>query len=338
MSTIANRVTREIVSHCQLIRPTTLTITLLGSARWTPRFVSGLLRPFTTTAIVVDRTRIPTTSSSTTEKPPVKEFSPNFRIQTPWTKEENELLESKIREGLSTPDFHTDFPRRSVSALATQLHKLQTIMKAKDQEKGIDSNYLKMSKRAKSWTTVEDVMLIQLVQVQQEQRSRLPQQQGAPGENIDWTLVAETKLNGERLGRTSSSCQRRWDTLDPMKNRGEGAWREEEEKLFMKALGLQLPAIKKEITGAADLAGLNLKSIDYNEISRVVGTRGSTRCRSHLYSCLLSRNRGRWTPEEKEKLQEGMRQHGRDWAKLEEAVGTRSVHQIKKKVLYNIAK
>ncbi|GJJ72649.1 hypothetical protein EMPS_05007 [Entomortierella parvispora] len=295
MSTITNRVSRGILSHCRLIRLTPSAAPFLENTRWTPRFVSGIFKPFSTTTIGTStdhpKDNIATTNDSRTHK----------ESPIPWLKSDIAILESKVREGLTSRDVHMEFPLRSVNAIEQQMHMLRKAIEAKDRQAGVDSKYLRKWMRVQPWTKDEDDMLIQLVQQQQNQQSSPSESQGRkPDDIIDWSKVSATWVNGKRLGRTSTACQRRWDTVNPMATPGRGHWNAKEDNLLMKALRLQVPDLKyvkadgngkgrwKEAWATIDIESLDLKSVDWQEVSHVVGTRSATGCRGHVYTTLMA--------------------------------------------------
>ncbi|KAG0056855.1 hypothetical protein BGZ83_003149 [Gryganskiella cystojenkinii] len=284
---------------------------------------------------------------------------PTTRKHVRWTEEETLSLQDHVRQGKTTPDIHHLFPNRTISAIDfhvagvrsaminEELDKQEALLREQEGE-GRDQStetVLTTQERAeivnrlrpklKPWTEQEDNILRDLVEIY--------------GAQSRWNELENHLVDGKtRLGRTSTSCRRRWEIINPVSERKRGHWQDHEHALLFKSLNAQLAGamddgvkdkdknngnktVKSTIYSRADVARLrqqNLEDISWNEVSKVVGSRTSSQCRSRVFKCILSGDRGSWTDRELHLLHEGFREYGTDWIKIAAKIGTRSASQV----------
>ncbi|KAI8605335.1 hypothetical protein EDD21DRAFT_363798 [Dissophora ornata] len=261
------------------------------------------------------------------QRPQIKKLGGN--ITWLWTEEEDKLLKTFLSEGLTCAEFYKEFPNRTVCSLETRLSRFRQEGKKKIKELPTALQPKKIAR----WRAEED-----------EQLRAGVEKFGT--ENASWPKIANFAVDGKRLGRSTTSCKRRWDIIDPEKVRNLGSWEPAETAKLMMAIRDTLKEYEggREGTGEGKegqpqkRAGLSLMlgpdelaRIDWREISKRMGTRSDVQCRSHIYKTMNSGMKGRWKDDEVERLREGLKDHGMDWKMLEVVVRTRSAFQIRQK-------
>ncbi|KAF9949689.1 DNA binding transcription coactivator transcription factor [Mortierella alpina] len=246
-----------------------------------------------------------------------------------WTSEEKAQLADLVRQGLRIQEIHSYFPHRTICTLDTRICQLRKkIFKTDSMSKDEIREMRRRKKGAfKHWTKEEDEWL----------RRRVQQQQGS--EELNWSKIANGSVEDGRLGRTATSCKRRWAIIDPEARLNHGTWSEEESRKLLLAVCKQLNVAAMgssslEQKGLHDLKDMDtdkLHTVDWKVVAEAVGTRSNIQCRSHAYKNQCTGARGRWNPEELVRLERGLERCGQDWHQLAEYVGTRSAYQVKQK-------
>ncbi|KAF9953578.1 hypothetical protein BGZ70_000195 [Mortierella alpina] len=234
-------------------------------------------------------------------------------MRSAWSPEEKTLLANLVRQGLHVQDIHSYFPHRTICTLDTRICQLRKqIFKTDSMSKDEIREMRRRSKGSfKHWTADEDAWLMRRIA------------NGSPEDG--------------RLGRTATSCKRRWAIIDPEAKLLHGTWSEEESRKLLQAVCKQLNAsdkgsvtmLKEGDHGLKDMDSLQLHNVDWKVVAEAVGTRSNIQCRSHAYKNQRSGCKGRWEPDELRRLEIGLQRHGQDWHKLAELVNTRSAYQVK---------
>ncbi|KAF9900537.1 Myb-like DNA-binding domain protein [Linnemannia zychae] len=214
-------------------------------------------------------------------------------------------------------------------------------------EKGTMDKKPRLSIQKQAWTEEEDQWLTKRLQ-EYGLKDREEHE-------ISWPVIANGRVDGKSLGRTATSCKRRWTIIDPSSERHFGYWSQEEKDRLASAIRSQLEemgsispeeSIKESMTDSTGvrnklgltLNGDNLVLIDWDEIGRKVATRSGVQCRSHAFKNLESGLKGRWDEDEVERLTKGIAEYGEDWHKIASVVGTRSAFQSRQKYNTILAK
>lgn len=255
-----------------------------------------------------------------------------------WTEEEKDMLLKFVQQGYSSYDVHTHFPLRSICSLDSRMAHLRT----EEQRKGTIDKKPRLSVQKSAWSVKEDEWLLKrLEEYGFKDREK---------EDVSWPEIANGKVNGKRLGRTATSCKRRWAIIDPSSERLHGFWSKEELGKLEKAVRSQLPdpeslaaETKADSTVVLNKLGLPLNgdhmaTVDWDEVSKAVATRSGVQCRSHAYKVLASGSEGRWNEFETERLVKGVDEYGHDWHKVAAVIGTRSAFQVRQKYFQMIKK
>ncbi|KAF9941068.1 hypothetical protein BGZ67_005926 [Mortierella alpina] len=246
-----------------------------------------------------------------------------------WSPEEKTMLANLVRDGLRTHDIHSLFPHRTICTLDTRICQLRKkIFKTDSMSKDEIREMRRRNKGSfKHWTIEEDIWL----------RKRIQQEQGK-GE-LNWPKIANGSPEHGRVGRTATSCKRRWAIIDPKAQLTHGAWSREESKKLLQAVCKQLNVsdgestalLKEGVHGLKDTNSLELHRVDWKVVAEAVGTRSNIQCRSHAYKNQRSGAKGRWEEDELRRLEIGLERYGQDWHKLADLVSTRSAYQVKQK-------
>ncbi|KAG0289520.1 hypothetical protein BGZ96_006950 [Linnemannia gamsii] len=248
-----------------------------------------------------------------------------------WTEEENVTLLKFVRQGYSSYEVHTHFPLRSICSLDTRMARLRT----EEHNKGTFVKKPRLSVQKTAWGTKEDEWLVK----------RLEEYglKDIEEKNVSWPEIANGTVNGKALGRTATSCKRRWAIINPSSERYRGYWLVDELERLEKAVRSQLPSpesvaaeTKSDSTVVLNKLGLPLNgdhmaTVDWDKVSKLVETRSGVQCRSHAYKTLASGTEGRWNEFETERLVRGVDEYGHDWHKVAAVVGTRSAFQTRQK-------
>ncbi|CAO3573918.1 unnamed protein product [Mortierella alpina] len=250
-------------------------------------------------------------------------------MRSAWTPEEKTLLANLVRQGLRVQEIHSRFPHRTICTLDTRICQLRKqIFKTDSMSKDEIREMRRRNKGSfKHWTADEDEWL----------RKRVQQQQGE-GE-LNWSRIANGSPEDGRLGRTATSCKRRWAIIDPEAKLLHGLWSNEESQKLLQAVCKQLNVsdrgnstlLKDGVHGLKDMDSLQLHNVDWKVVAEAVGTRSNIQCRSHAYKNQRSGSKGRWEQDELRRLEIGLERYGHDWHKLAELVHTRSAYQVKQK-------
>ncbi|KAF8942881.1 hypothetical protein BGZ47_006051, partial [Haplosporangium gracile] len=255
-----------------------------------------------------------------------------------WTEDEKETLLKLVRQGYSSYDVHTHFPLRSICSLDNRMARLRT----EEHNKGTIVKKPRLSVQKTAWGVKEDEWLIKRL----EEYGFKDREE----KDVSWPEIANGTVNGKNLGRTATSCKRRWVIIDPSSERLHGIWSKEEQGRLEKAVRLQLPTsendaaeTKANSTVVLNKLGLPLNGdhmamVDWDEVSKVVATRSGVQCRSHAYKTLESGTGGRWDESETKRLMKGVDEYGHDWHKVAAVVGTRSAFQARQKYFLTTAK
>ncbi|KAF9548567.1 hypothetical protein EC957_006121 [Mortierella hygrophila] len=255
-----------------------------------------------------------------------------------WTDEEKDMLLRFVRQGYSSYDVHTHFPLRSICSLDTRIAHLRT----EEQKKGTIVKKPRLSIQKLAWGVKEDEWLLKrLEEYGFKKREEM---------DVSWPEIANGTVNGKKLGRTATSCKRRWAIIDPSSERLHGIWSKEELERLEKAVRSQLPDLasvaaetKADSTVVLNKLGLpvhgdHMMTIDWDEVSKAVATRSGVQCRSHAHKTLASGVEGKWNTFEIERLVKGVDDYGHDWHKVAAVIGTRSAFQTRQKYFLMVAK
>ncbi|KAF9339031.1 hypothetical protein BGZ91_007239 [Linnemannia elongata] len=255
-----------------------------------------------------------------------------------WTDEEKDMLLKLVRQGYSSYDVHTHFPFRSICSLDSRIARIRT----EEQRKGTIAKKPRLSIRKMAWGVKEDEWLVKRLQEYGFKDRK--------EEDVSWPEIANGTVNGKTLGRTATSCKRRWAIINPSSERLHGLWSKEEVDRLEKAVRSQLPdpaSVAAETNVDSTLAlnklglplyGDHMATVDWDEISKAVATRSGVQCRSHAYKTFASGTEGRWNEFETERLVRGVDNYGHDWHKVAEAVVSRSAFQVRQKYFKMIGK
>lgn len=248
------------------------------------------------------------------------------------------MLLKFVRQGYSSYDVYTHFPLRSICSLDTRMAKLRT----EEERNGTFVKKPRLSVQKTAWGVKEDEWLLKRL----EEYGFKDRKE----EDVSWPEIANGTVNGKRLGRTATSCKRRWAIIDPSSERLHGFWSKEELGRLEKAVRSQLPdpetvaaETKADSTVALNKLGLplhgdHMATVDWDEVSNAVETRSGVQCRSHAYKTLASGTEGRWNEFETERLVKGVDEHGHDWHKIAAVIGTRSAFQARQKYFLMVTK
>ncbi|KAF9285678.1 hypothetical protein BGZ68_003641 [Mortierella alpina] len=251
-----------------------------------------------------------------------------------WSPEEKKQLTDLVRQGLRIQEIHSYFPHRTICTLDTRICQLRKTIFKTDSMSKEDIREMRSRKKGsfKLWTAEEDQWL----------KKRVQQQRGQ-GE-LDWPKIANGSPEDGRLGRTATSCKRRWAIIDPEAQLRHGTWNDEESRTLLQAVCKQLNVsdegsltLQKEgLHGLKDIDTKQLHGVDWKVVAEAVGTRSNIQCRSHAYKNQRSGAKGRWEEEELLRLDLGLERYGQDWHKLADLVNTRSAYQVKQKYFHRL--
>ncbi|KAI7829645.1 hypothetical protein BC939DRAFT_474192 [Gamsiella multidivaricata] len=207
-------------------------------------------------------------------------------------------------------DIYDHFPDRSMTAIESRMSFFRS------KEKGNTTTLPNTHKpsKMKRWTPEQDQWL-------REQVEELGQ-----GDDIPWLEIGTQEVDGMRLGRTPTSCKRRWDIINPFNDRKSGRWDPEELKKLADAVAEQLEQL--EDVKSQEAKG---RLIDWSIVARKVGTRSDVQCRSHMHKSMQAEIKGRWKEDEVERMKVALQEHGQDWKKIAKVVKTRTPFQVKQK-------
>ncbi|KAF9131175.1 hypothetical protein BGW39_002145 [Mortierella sp. 14UC] len=256
-----------------------------------------------------------------------------------WTDEEKEMLLTFVRQGYTSLDIHTHFPLRSICSLDTRMAHLRT----EEQDKGNIAKKPRLSIQKQAWSEKEDEWLVKRLQ-EYGLKDRKE-------DDISWPVIANGLVDGKSLGRTATSCKRRWAIIDPSSVRRHGYWSQEEKDKLASAVRSYLQESgsippgepKTDSTGVRNKLGLTLNSdslamVDWDVVCKEVATRSGVQCRSYAYKNLESGTKGRWDESELERLTKAVAEHGEDWHTIASVVGTRSAFQSRQRYYTMLAK
>ncbi|KAG0202202.1 hypothetical protein BGX28_005194 [Mortierella sp. GBA30] len=254
-----------------------------------------------------------------------------------WTDEEDKILATFIRNGMSSNEIHQHFPLRSICALDTHIsHIREKLLNVKSMTKEeIRAMRRHTNRYARAWTPEEDAWLTERVR-----------QQGT--ENLDWPKIANgldpnDASSCDRIGRTATSCQRRWSIINPNTPRGTGRWDHDEAQRLLDSVCSQLGLKESKwsptfgVLGQEHVEVEQLQKVDWKKVAKAVGTRSDIQCRSRVYKTLRCGEKGRWSSGELERLERGLKTYGQDWNQLADVVATRSAYQVKQKYFLTTA-
>ncbi|KAF9170728.1 Cyclin-D-binding Myb-like transcription factor 1 [Mortierella sp. AD011] len=234
----------------------------------------------------------------------------------PWTKDEEEQLEGFLKAGKSIVEFVNHFPDRTINSIETRMSDIRKRRKRSNVEE-LPSEHKPST--AKSWTIQEDERLIEAV-------NRL---------GYNWGAIAEEVIDGKRMGRSSTACERRYRIICLDENLKFGIWEYDEGERLNQAIWKQVAERINCDPNEEIPRGLysedNLTKINWKKVSESVGTRTDYQCRSHVFKSLLNKKTGFWTEDETERLVDGIKEFGLKWKMLAEVVETRSAFQVKQK-------
>ncbi|KAF9100164.1 Myb-like DNA-binding domain protein [Mortierella sp. AD031] len=258
-----------------------------------------------------------------------------------WTEEEKDMLLNFVRQGYNSYDIYTHFPLRTICSLDTRMAQLRT----EEAAKGTMVKKPRRNIRDCAWSDKETEWLIKrLEDYGLESRKE---------EDVSWPEIANGVVDGKRLGRTATSCKRRWAIINPTSERIQGRWSKEEQTRLEKAILDQLKDVDSESPASAlssassaytaslrnklglALNGDHLTFIDWDKIAESVQTRTGIQCRSHANKTLESGVEGKWSEDEYLRFKQGMDEYGHDWHKVAMIVGTRSAFQTRQKFAMN---
>ncbi|KAG0376138.1 hypothetical protein BGX24_008208 [Mortierella sp. AD032] len=256
-----------------------------------------------------------------------------------WTDEEKDMLLAFVHQGYSSQDVYTHFPLRSICSLDTRIARLRS----EEQAKGTIEKKPRLGIQKVAWSEKEDEWLVK--------RLKEYGLTGREEEDISWPVVANGLVDGKSLGRTATSCKRRWVIIDPSSERRHGFWTKEEKDKLANAVRKQLKHEKSALseksrtnsTGVRNKLGLALNSdslamVDWDDVGKEVQTRSGVQCRSHAYKNLESGTKGRWDESEVNRMREGVMKYGEDWHRVASVVGTRSAFQVRQRHFVVLAK
>ncbi|KAF9920482.1 hypothetical protein FBU30_009696 [Linnemannia zychae] len=257
----------------------------------------------------------------------------SFGMKRPrWSKKEDELLLKYVRRGLSSHNIHSHFPGRTICSIDVRMSQLRS----HEMRAGNIPKRPQISIKDSAWSSAEDEWLTK--------RLRDYLKHGGDPSDISWPKVANGMVDGERLGRTATSCKRRWAIIDPSSKRQSGAWAQDESDRLRDAIRSQLKELNIP-TGESVAKGLHLNKlglplngdilskINWDEAAAKVMTRSDIQCRSHTFKHFESGKSGKWSDAEVKQLEIGLSKYGTDWNKLASIVGTRSAYQVRQKYL-----
>jgi hypothetical protein len=255
-----------------------------------------------------------------------------------WTEEEKDLLVNLVRQGYTSYDVRTHFPLRTICSLDTRMARIRT----EEHNKGTFVKKPRLSVQKSAWGVKEDEWLVKRLEEYGFKDREL--------KDVSWPEIANGMVNGKGLGRTATSCKRRWAIIDPSSERFRGIWSKEELERLEEAVRAQLPSpesvaadTKSDSTVVVNKLGLplhgdHMATVDWDKVSELVETRSGVQCRSHAYKTLASGVEGRWSEFETERLVKGVDEYGHDWHKVAATVGTRSAFQTRQKYFLQVDK
>lgn len=212
----------------------------------------------------------------------------------------------------------------------------------------------------KQWSRQEDELLRQLVQ----------KYSNIPHPHL-WHEVSCGSIDGlERLLRAPTSCSLRWRQLYPLTSSRTGSWSKQEELRLQEAISEQLEGkyqvaidilmdnYSKKVKGRqrhheqylgerrpelqqlpsqSTLPVLKegswpLRMLNWVAIAERVKSRKDHDCLDHFYSVYHNGKKGPWSEEELRLTKEGVELFGKDYKRIADYVGTRSVFQVTKMV------
>ncbi|KAG0015014.1 hypothetical protein BGZ80_010097 [Entomortierella chlamydospora] len=192
-----------------------------------------------------------------------------------WTKEEKEQLEGFLKAGKSIIEFVNHFPDRTINSIETRMSDIRKRLKKSNDEE-LPSEHKPST--AKSWTIQEDERLIEAIN----------------RHGYNWNAIAEEVIDGKRMGRSSTACERRYRIICLDENLKFGVWEYDEGERLNQAVWRQV--------------AVHTNRDPNGQIPR-----------------------GFWTEDETDRLVVGIKEFGLKWKKLAEVVETRSAFQVKQK-------
>ncbi|GJJ79133.1 hypothetical protein EMPS_11492 [Entomortierella parvispora] len=212
------------------------------------------------------------------------------------------------------------------------------------------------------WTEEEDDILKGLVQ---KAKDRNPDRWS---HELALMLSDPVERQGLAMTRTHHTCLARLNRLQtqPFVLNSGNTWTADEDHLLMKSvysqLGIRMNSISnpsipnheengidersqvlEDLNGSLKKLGekeswpkLNadqLKTVDWHRVALDHGTRQAESCQRRFDSHFKLQKGKRWTADEVEKLKDGLKQYGRDWAKVAAVVDTKTASQVASKYL-----
>ncbi|KAF9430527.1 hypothetical protein BGZ94_006322 [Podila epigama] len=264
-----------------------------------------------------------------------------------WKPEDDEKIYNSMRMGKTTQEIYSEFfGSRSWNSVAIRMSRLRQAARKsallhkdnslrdhqglKEEDKSTEGDgSLKVPQlfSRRSWTEEEDAILTELFK-------RFP-----VDSHEKWRKVAEGMKD---FGRTSTSCQRRWEIISTGSKGGNGHFSKDEVERLLSSVSAQVgPQFLPKVNPSPDkeyvengkkalvLGGPELMSLNWNAVAKKVGTRSSVQCRSHFYKKQHTAKRGHWSPEENRILREAVEEYGDQWHKVSRALGTRTPDQAR---------
>ncbi|GJJ79135.1 hypothetical protein EMPS_11494 [Entomortierella parvispora] len=255
--------------------------------------------------------------------------------------------------------------KRMVShyVLGKENHGVNDHSSTKNQGAIVTSEELK--KPRTFWTEEEDGILKRLVQRAKE---RNPDRWS---HELSLMLSDPMERQGLAMVRTHKACMARLELLEKKPFVSKSPWTAYEDSLLRNSvcsqLGIQLDSHSKphpdttqtvqtdsgssmrrgskaslnkyqEMERWPEISWEQLKAVDWRRVVLDVGARSAAGCRDRIASHFKLKKGEHWTKEEVEKLKDGLRQYGRDYAKVATVVGTKTSAQCASKYRYQVYK
>ncbi|KAF9177520.1 hypothetical protein BGZ51_008665, partial [Haplosporangium sp. Z 767] len=188
------------------------------------------------------------------------------------------------------------------------------------------------SRKIRPWTSEEDDILAALVA---EHSNDLPNL----WRKLDG-VYTHRRIGTLPLFRSGSSARTRWNQLHSGSRLRTGPWDAKEIMKLKQAIQKQVgdgfqvivnvqrrvstisadekaktEALRQDTRPLLELGGPELTGVNWHKVAEQVGTRNSKQCYVYLYYVLHNGNRGTWTPDEIERLDEGVKMFGKNWPK-----------------------
>ncbi|KAF9912244.1 Myb-like DNA-binding domain protein [Lobosporangium transversale] len=255
-----------------------------------------------------------------------------------WTAGEDAVILELLKQKASMPVFFQRFPDRTTDAIHCRTSILRRRTKTNENETDSvtavghsdseedysdpDLDFKRGVPIPVSWTEEEDQMLCDRVRLFTDKRG-----------NIRWADVVNKLINGRRIDRTTASCRRRWEVLNPSSNTKLGFWSIEESNRLIAAVNKQLGHSPKSPNFKMDS---NISLVNWQSVAKEVKSRTDMQCRNRMYKTLMNLQEGPWAEEENMAFHEGIARYGLDWKKIAELVVTRSPYQVMRKYHINL--